>query len=124
MRPFTWLAVLASISFGVPALAAPAPPPAKVAHGHGHAVFPMKGADFKTKVDGKIAKARTRMEAEASKLPADQAKELRAKFDATVANVNKELNAAIADGTVTQDEAKRVRAAAKPLRHGHARAKS
>lgn len=84
--------------------------------------FPMPAAEFKAKVDARQAKHRAHMEAEAAKLPADQAKELRAKFDATVQKVNAEVAKAIADGTVTKDEAKAVRAANPNAHHGkHAR---
>ncbi len=62
------------------------------------------------------------MEERASKLPANEAKELRAKFDATAQNINAEVAKAVADGTVTADEAKAVRAASphhgKHARHG------
>jgi hypothetical protein len=81
--------------------------------------FPMTAAEFKAKVDGKIAKAKTRMEERAAKMSAEEAKQLRAKFDAGVAKVNAELAKATADGTVTKDEAKDVRRAAKEIRGGH-----
>jgi len=73
--------------------------------------FPMPAAEFKAKVDARMAKARQRMEERAKDLPADQAKELRAKFDAAAAKVNAEVAKAVADGTVTKDEAKAVRQA-------------
>lgn len=85
--------------------------------------FPMAAAQFKAKVDGKIAKAKTRMEERASKLSAEEAKQLRAKFDAGLAKVNAEVAKATADGTVTKDEAKEVRKASREIRggkgHGH-----
>jgi hypothetical protein len=111
----------------VPAFAAPAqgqaPSKTQRAEGDkGGKHFPMPAADFKAKVDKRQVKARARMEEEAAKLPADQAKELRAKFDATVQKVNAEVAKAIADGTVTKDEAKAVRAVSphhgKHARHG------
>ena len=83
-----------------------------------NAKFPMPAAEFKQKVDTRMAKARQRMEAHASKLTADQAKELRAKFDAGAAKVNEEVARATADGTVTAEEAKNVRAAKKAM-HPH-----
>jgi hypothetical protein len=58
-----------------------------------------------------MVKARARMEERASKLSANEAKELRAKFDQNLAQVNAEVAKAVADGTVTKDEAKAVRAA-------------
>lgn len=80
--------------------------------------FPMPAADFKAKVDTKTAKAKQRMEEQAAKLPADQAKELRAKFDAGTAQINAEVSKAVADGTVTLDEANKVREVAKSV-HPH-----
>lgn len=88
------------------------------------ASFPMPAPAFKQKVDGRLAKARVRMEKRAAKLGGEEAKDLRAKFDAGAAQVNQEVAKATADGTVTKDEAKRVREAARAIvgHHGkHAR---
>ena len=82
--------------------------------------FPMPAAEFKAKVDSRQAKARKHMEEKAAGLPADQAKELRARFEATTQKVNAEVAKAVADGTVTKDEAKAVRAA-NPHHGKHAR---
>lgn len=92
-----------------------------LAHGKGHekASFPMPAAAFKQKMDARQAKARERMEKRASKLSAEQAKELRAKFDAAVAKINAEVAKATADGTVTKEEAQAIRAVAKELHGGH-----
>jgi hypothetical protein len=111
----------------VPAFAAPAQgvAPAKTQRAEGDKGgkhFPMPAAEFKAKVDKRMAKARAHMEERAAKLPANEAKELRAKFDATAQNVNAQVAKAVADGTVTQEEAKAVRAAnphhGKHARHG------
>jgi hypothetical protein len=83
------------------------------------ASFPMPAAAFKAKVEARQAKARTHMEERASKLPADQAKELRAKFDAGLAKINTEVAKATADGTVTKDEAHAVHEVAKSVRGHH-----
>ena len=83
-----------------------------------HMAFPVPAATFKQHVDARIAKARERMEERASKLPADQAKDLRAKFEASVAAQNAEVAKAIADGTVTKEEAQAVRAAGPHGGHG------
>lgn len=82
------------------------------------ASFPMPAAAFKQKVDARQAKAREHMEKRASTLSPDQAKELRAKFDAAAAKVNAEVAKATADGTVTKDEAIAVRKVAKEARGG------
>jgi hypothetical protein len=82
----------------------------------------MPATEFKAKVDKRQAKARQHMEDRAAKLPANEAKELRAKFDATVQKVNAEVAKAVADGTVTKEEAQAVRAANPHAHHGkHAR---
>jgi hypothetical protein len=86
---------------------------------HEKASFPMPAAAFKQRVDTRQAKARERMEKHAAKLTAEQAKELRAKFDAGIAKVNAEVSKATADGTVTKDEADAVRKVAKEMHGGH-----
>ncbi|MDB4941665.1 MAG: hypothetical protein JWP97_1199 [Labilithrix sp.] len=73
--------------------------------------FPIPAAQFKQHVDARQAKARQHMEERASKLPANEAQALRAKFDENTAKVNAEVAKAIADGTVTKEEAHAVRAA-------------
>ncbi len=83
-----------------------------------HMAFPVPAATFEQHVDARIVKARAHMEERASKLNADQAKELRAKFEAGVVAQNAEVAKAIADGTVTKDEAKAVRAAGPRGGHG------
>ena len=80
-------------------------------HGKGGASFPMPAAAFQAKMTARQTKAREHMEKRASSLTADQAKELRGKFDANIAKVNAEVAKAVADGTVTKDEAAAVRAA-------------
>lgn len=74
--------------------------------------FPMKADEFQKHVDARIAKARTHMEARITKkgLDAEKAKEARARFDAKVAKVQAAAKQAEADGTVTEDEAKAIRA--------------
>jgi hypothetical protein len=119
------LATLVSVpAFAAPTAAGAANAPAKTqrAEGEGKKHFPMPAAEFKAKVEKRQAKGRQHMESEAAKLPADAARELRAKFDATVQKVNAEVAKAVADGTVTKDEAKAVRAANPNGHHGkHAR---
>ena len=116
MRSFiATVAVAVASLVAVPAFAAPAtegaPAKAQRAEGGDKKHFPMPAAEFKAKVDARMTKARARMEEKAKSMNADQAKELRARFDATAAKVNVEVAKAVADGTVTADEAKAVRAA-------------
>ena len=130
MRSTIVATVLALATFvAVPAFAAPAQgtatAPAKTQRAErdkGAKHFPMPAAEFQAKVNARQAKGRARMEEKAAQLAADQAKELRAKFDATIAKVNAEVAKAVADGTVTKDEAQAVRAASphhgKHARHG------
>lgn len=73
--------------------------------------FPMPAATFKQHIDAKQAKMREHAEKRISQLPADQAKDARAKLDAKLAAMNAEVAKAIADGTVTKEEAQAVRAA-------------
>ncbi|MDB4938591.1 MAG: hypothetical protein JWP87_5563 [Labilithrix sp.] len=117
------LATLVSVpAFAAPATSGSAPAKTQRAEGEGNKHFPMPAAEFKAKVDARQAKARKHMEEEAAKLPADQARDLRAKFEATIQKVNAEVAKAVADGTVTKDEAKAVRAANPNAHHGkHAR---
>ncbi|MBX3207374.1 MAG: hypothetical protein KF764_20165 [Labilithrix sp.] len=93
--------------------------PAMAGDKHEKASFPMPAAAFKERVSARQAKARERMEKHASTLSAEQAKELRAKFDAGVAKINVEVDKATADGTVTKDEAVAVRKVAKEVRGHH-----
>ncbi|MBN9166041.1 MAG: hypothetical protein J0I07_34145 [Myxococcales bacterium] len=65
--------------------------PAMAGEKHEKASFPMPAAAFKERVDARQAKARERMEKRASTLNAEQAKELRAKFDAGIAKINAEV---------------------------------
>ncbi|HVJ89005.1 MAG TPA: hypothetical protein VM580_04315 [Labilithrix sp.] len=96
--------------------------PAMAGGKHDKAVFPMSAETFKEKVANRQAKARERMEKRASKLNAEQAKELRAKFDAGVAKINAEVSKAAADGTVTKEEADAVRKVTREVRgHHHGR---
>ncbi len=76
------------------------------------ASFPMPAAQFKQRIEARRAKMKQRIEERAAKLSADDAKALRTRFAETSAKVDAEVAKAIADGTVTKDEAKAVRAAA------------
>jgi hypothetical protein len=123
----TIVATILAISslVAVPAFAAPAqgnvPAKTQRAEGEkGQKHFPMPAAEFQAKVNARQTKARARMEEKASQLPADQAKELRERFDARIAKVNAEVAKAVADGTVTKEEAQAVRAA-NPHHGKHAR---
>jgi hypothetical protein len=93
--------------------------PAMAGEGKDKANFPMKGAEFKQKVDARQAKAREHMEKRASKMSAEEAKQLRAKFDAGVAKINVEVNKAVADGTVTKEEADSVRKVSREVHPHH-----
>lgn len=117
-RSFSRSKIVLAVAFVLASLVA-APAFAKGKGGDHAKNFPMPAAQFKAKVDAKTAKAKQRMEDKVKGLPADQAKELRAKFDSGVAQVNAEVAKATADGTVTLDEAKKVREVAKSVRpHG------
>ena len=87
--------------------------------GHGKH-FPMPAAEFKTHTEARLAKAKEHLEAHISKqqLPAEKAKELRDKLAAVTVKVNAQVEKAAADGTVTKEEAKEVRAILKEARRG------
>lgn len=73
--------------------------------------FPMPAATFKQHIDAKQAKMREHAEKRIAQLPADQQKDARAKLDAKIVAMNAEVARAVADGTVTKNEAHAVRAA-------------
>ncbi len=93
------------------ALAAAAPAFADDKAPDRHPSFPMPAATFKQHIDAKQAKMRQHAEKRIAQLPADQQKDARAKLDAKLAAMNAEVAKAIADGTVTKNEAHAVRAA-------------
>lgn len=116
IRPFVTVAAAAVSLFALVGTAS--------AHGkHGEkANFPMPAAEFQKRVDARAAKAKEHVEARAAKLPEAEAKALRAKFAERQAKVAAEVKKAVADGTVTKDEAKAVRQAAGHGGHrGHAK---
>jgi type II secretory pathway component HofQ len=126
MMRFPNVAVALAIALSaasLPAMAAPsdARKPQVAKHDRGgkgaKAKFPMAAADFRKHVDQRVTKARARLEAHITrkKLADDKAKEARAKFDAVVVLVNKEVEKVIADGTVTKEEAKQVHDVVKAL---------
>ncbi len=80
--------------------------------------FPMPAADFKTKVENRIVKAREHLTTSLGKhdVPAPKQKEILAKFDAGAVKVRAELEKVCADGTVTKEEAHAVRELARELR--------
>jgi hypothetical protein len=111
------VALTSSLSFAGTAAAAPEPPQAS-ADQKGGKHFPMPAAEFRKKIDDRTAKARERMEASLKRrsVPEAQAKEVRTKFDAGVAQVKKVVDEVAADGMVTKDEAGRVRQVARQAR--------
>ena len=110
MRSMVMAAVLAlSTLAAVPAFA----------HEKDTASYPMPAAAFQQKVTARATKAREHMEKRAATLNPDQAKELRAKFDAGIAKVNAEVAKATADGTVTKEEAHAVHQVAREIRGHH-----
>jgi len=91
----------------------------RVGHGHGEKQnFPMKGAEFKAKIDQRVGKARTRLDEGITKRKLDdaKAKEVRARFEEGVVRLNEEVKMVIADDVVTADEAKGVRELSRALR--------
>ena len=73
--------------------------------------FPMPAAQFQQHVQARQAKMKAGLEKHIANLPADKQKEARDKVAAKEAAVDAAVKSAIADGTVTADEAKAVREA-------------
>lgn len=82
--------------------------------------FPMPAAAFQQHVDAKVARAREHMEKRIveHKMTPEQATAARTRFGEVVTRVSAEVQKAVADGTVTADEAKAVREVARGLGHG------
>jgi FKBP-type peptidyl-prolyl cis-trans isomerase (trigger factor) len=80
--------------------------------------FPMPAAAFQRHVDARLKRAEMRLEAYISenKLSDAQASELHQHFDAVAQDVEAEAQKACADGKVTLEEARAVRAVARQLR--------
>ncbi|NUP06795.1 MAG: hypothetical protein HOW73_12140 [Polyangiaceae bacterium] len=80
--------------------------------------FPMNGDQFVEKVDARMAKSKTRIDAKLDhkKVPADKQKEILSEFDRGSAKIHAAAVVAAKDGTVTADEAKSVRSLAKETR--------
>lgn len=93
------------------ALAVAAPAFADDKGGHQKLAFPVPAATYKQHVEQRQAKMKEHMEKKIASMPAAEQKEARAKMDAKVAAVNAEVAKVIADGTVTKEEADKVRAA-------------
>lgn len=90
---------------------------------HEKLAFPVAAATFKQHVEARTEERRVKMEAKIAEhnVPADKAAEIRARFAAGVVKVNAEVEKAVADGTVTKEEAMAVRQVVKEMRghHGH-----
>ncbi len=80
--------------------------------------FPMPAAEFKQHSEARMSKMRARLDSRLEKVPADKAKEIRAKVAEGEAKVRAEIEKVTADGTVTLEEAKGVKQLARSL-HPH-----
>ncbi len=106
-----------ALACGVGALSAPVDARAKPsAKAHGEKPAAKKGLDperLRREVDARIAKRREALERAITrkKLAAAKAGALRTEFNQSVAEVHRKLAAALADGKLTPDEARAVRAA-------------
>jgi hypothetical protein len=79
--------------------------------GDDKASFPMPAAEFKQHVQARQDKMKAAMEKRIADLPSDKQQAIRDKVAVKTAAVNAAVANAVADGTVTADEAKAVRAA-------------
>jgi hypothetical protein len=103
--------MFSAVTFMALAAAAPAFADDKGGAGHQKLQFPVPAATFKQHVDAKQAKIKEHMEKKIAAMPPSEQKDARAKMDAKFAAMNAEVAKAIADGTVTKEEADKVRAA-------------
>lgn len=80
--------------------------------------FPMKGDEFKTRIDARLSKAREKLETllEKRKVEEEQRRAALKRFDDGAVKVRAAAERAGKDGTVTVEEAKEVRAVAKAER--------
>ena len=85
--------------------------------------FPMSAKEFREHVEKRITKAREVMNKKIAehKLPAAQAAEIRKHFETVAKQVREAADNVTADGTVTKEEAEKVRAVAKDLRRKEAK---
>ncbi len=123
---FAAIVLALSTALLIPATAFAAPSEGQATAGaRGARAFPMKAAEFQAKVDARTKKAREHMEQRLAKRSASEAdkKAARARFDAGVAEIQKVVTGATADGIVTKDEAQTVREKAKEVRQAHRRAR-
>jgi hypothetical protein len=83
--------------------------------------FPMPAAEFQSRASAHTEKARAHLEARIAdkKIEAEKAKALRERFETAVAKTKLAIAKAVADGSVTREEAKEVRTVARANRHGH-----
>ena len=96
-----------------------APAKAEASRRHlGSISFPVPAKTFRELVEKRIQKAREHMNEQiaAHKLTPAQAAELRKRFDEGAKQVRAAVDTAAADGTVTKDEAEKVRDLAKDLK--------
>jgi hypothetical protein len=79
--------------------------------------FPMPAATFEKHVDARLERAKARMESYIAQqnLPEAEAQQIRARFNTVAGEVEAEVGRAVADGVVTLEEAKAVRAVARQL---------
>lgn len=120
-RMFRPLAAALVLAVAVPAtaFANPGDGSAKTVRGGDHEKnFPMKAADFKAHAEKRFAKQKEKLEGIFAKKNVPEAKraQIRKDVEAGMATVRAAIDKAAADGTVTADEAKNVRAISKDVK--------
>ena len=123
------LATIFAIS-ALSAVAVAAAPSSAFAHEHSEArqaewakKFPMPAAAFKQHAEARMTKMRSRLDARLEKVPAEKAKEIRAKVAEGEAKIRAEIEKVTADGKVTLEEAKGVKDLARSLHPHHGEGK-
>jgi hypothetical protein len=124
--------LLTTLAFGlaVPAAAqaaeaAPAAKAEKDKEARKKASFPMSGDGFKAKVEARLKKAETRLERmlEKRKAPAETKERVRSRFTEVAGKIRKAAAAAAKDGTVSKEEAAKVRDLWRELRNARGKDK-
>ena len=116
VRPVAVALALAFVAVPVTAMADE--PAAKQHRHHERAEFPMPAKDFKELVEKRIQHAREHMnkQLEAHKVPAALQTEIKKRFEEGAKIVRQAAEQAASDGTVTKEEADKVRTIAQDLK--------
>lgn len=114
MHPVRSFFAAVALALLIPSVALAAGENARKDKGH----FPMPGDAFTARVEARLTKVSQKLEErlEKSRIGDNLKKEIRADFERSAAKIRAAANKAAADGSVTKEEAKRVRELSRDLR--------